>query len=102
MVCCSMWSTGGVLFYVEHWWCVVLCGALVVCCSMWSTGGVLFYVYGALVVCCSMWSTGGMCRVSSRIFLFRGEDCVLRSIVCEACKVFEPIFEYQSPMHEKT
>ena len=25
-----------------------------------------------------------------------------RSIVCEACKVFEPIFEYQSPMHEKT
>ena len=32
------------LFYVEHWWCVVLCGALVVCCSMWSTGGVLFYV----------------------------------------------------------
>ena len=42
-MCCSMWSTGGVLFYVEHWWCVVLCGALVVCCSMWSTGGV-FYV----------------------------------------------------------
>ena len=31
-----------------------------------------------------------------------GEDCVQRSIVCEACKVFEPIFEYQSPMHEKT
>ena len=24
-----------------------------------------------------------------------------RSILCEACKVFEPIFEYQSPMHEK-
>ena len=24
-----------------------------------------------------------------------------RSIVCEACKVFEPIFEYQSPMHKK-
>ena len=24
--------------------CVVLCGALVVCCSMWSTGDVLLYV----------------------------------------------------------
>ena len=24
-----------------------------------------------------------------------------RSILCEACKVFEPIFEYQSPMYEK-
>ena len=24
-----------------------------------------------------------------------------RSILCEACKVFEPIFEYQSPMHVK-
>ena len=23
-----------------------------------------------------------------------GGDCVQRSIVCEACKVFEPIFEY--------
>ena len=53
------------LFYVEHWWCVVLCGALVVCRSMLSTGGVLFYVEhwwcvilcGALVVCRSMWST---------------------------------------------
>ena len=33
-------------------------------------------------------------------FLFGEEDCVQRSIVCEACKVFEPIFEYQSPMHK--
>ena len=41
-------------------------------------------------------------RVSSRIFCLGGEDCVQRSIVCEACKVFEPIFEYQSPMHKKT
>ena len=44
-------------------------------------------------------------RVSSRIFCLGGgggEYCVQRSIVCEACKVFEPIFEYQSPMHEKT
>ena len=47
-------------------------------------------------------------RVSSRIFCLGGggggggEDCVQRSIACEACKVFEPIFEYQSPMHEKT
>ena len=35
-------------------------------------------------------------------FFVWGKDCVQRSIVCEACKVFEPIFEYQSPMHEKT
>ena len=32
--------------------------------------------------------------------LFGGEDCVQRSIVCEACKVFEPIIEYQSSMQE--
>ena len=37
---------------------------------------------------------GDAIRVSSRIFCLGGEDCVQRSIVCEACKVFEPIFEY--------
>ena len=34
-----------------------------------------------------------LARVSSRIFCLGGEDCVQRLIVCEACKVFEPIFE---------
>ena len=31
-------------------------------------------------------------------FVWGGRLCA-KIIVCEACKVFEPIFEYQSPMH---
>ena len=32
-------------------------------------------------------------------FVWGGRLCA-KIIVCEACKVFEPIFEYQSPMHK--
>ena len=40
-------------------------------------------------------------RVSSRIFCFGGgEDCVQRSILCEAFKVFEPIFDQCTKKHK--
>ena len=39
-----MQSIGGVLWCVVHWWCVLVCGPLVVCSGVWSIGGVFWCV----------------------------------------------------------
>ena len=43
-----------------------------------------------------------MDKVSSRIFLFGGEDCMRRLIVCKACKVFDVPYAHHSPIHKKS
>ena len=65
---------------------------------------VLTLTAACLEVCDIYTCTSYRCQLAGfhlGFFVWGGEDCVQRSITCEACKVFEPIFEYQSPMHEK-